>query len=322
MGAAGVVVAELVRNGFVEGRHHGSVVALDGDGAVAWSVGAADAPMFPRSCLKPLQLVAMLRSGLPLEGELLALATASHSGEPFHVDGVRRILQTAQVPEEALQTPPDLPSDQVAAHAVLRAGGEASPLTMNCSGKHAAMLATCAVNGWDTATYLDPVHPLQQAVRRTVEELTGVEVTTVAVDGCGAPLLSTTLVGLARAFGRLARASSGPEHAVARAVRSYPEWVSGTRRDECDLLQAVPGLVAKAGAEGCYAVALPDGRAVALKVEDGADRARRVVMDAALRRLGLPGPDGDEALFTAAGRVPVLGGGAPVGEVRAVLDPR
>ncbi len=314
-----VPVAEVVRSGLVEGRHHGTVVALTADGTVDWSVGAPDEPMFPRSCVKPLQAVAMLRAGLALDREALALASASHSGEPFHLDGVRRILGDAGLSEEALRTPPDLPLDDVAAHAVLRAGGDRSAIAMNCSGKHAAMLATCVVNGWDTDSYLDPAHPLQARIRETLAELTGVPITVTAVDGCGAPLFATTVTGLARAFHRLAVATEGPEHRVARAIRSYPEWVSGTRRDECDLVQAVPGLIAKAGAEGCYAVALADGRAVAVKIEDGAPRARRVVMAAALRRLGVPGEGDDAALFEAAGSVVLYGGGQPVGSVRGLL---
>jgi L-asparaginase II len=318
-GPAHVPVAEVVRGGLVEGRHHGTVAALTGQGEVDWSLGAPDEPMYPRSCVKPLQAVAMLRCGLDLDREALALASASHSGEPFHLDGVRRILGDAGLSEEVLRTPPDLPLDDVAAQAVLRAGGDRSSVAMNCSGKHAAMLATCVVNGWDTGSYLDPAHPLQTRVRETVEELTGVPIDVTAVDGCGAPLFATTVTGLARAFHRLAVATDGPEHRVARAIRSYPEWVSGTRRDECDLVQAVPGLIAKAGAEGCYAVALADGRAVALKIEDGAPRARRVVMAAALRRLGVPRAGDDPALFEAAGTVVLHGGGAPVGSVRAVL---
>jgi L-asparaginase II len=318
--ASSVPVAEVVRNGFVEGRHHGSVVAVDPVGSPTWSVGATDAPMLPRSCVKPLQAVAMVRAGLPLRGELLALASASHSGEPFHLDGVRRVLAGVGLTEDALQTPPDLPLDDVERQRVLAAGGGPTSLAMNCSGKHAAMLATCVANGWDATTYLAPEHPLQRVVAATVEELTGVAIDVTAVDGCGAPLFSTTLIGLARAFSRLATSDEPAVHAVAQAIRDHPEWVSGTRRDEAALLGAVPGAVGKAGAEACYAVALPDGRAVALKVEDGGARARPVVMAAALQRLGVlvePGVDADAVLAT--GRLDLLGGGRPVGSVRAVL---
>lgn len=315
-----VVVAELVRSGFVEGRHHGSVVALDGAGDVDWAVGAVDVPVLPRSCNKPVQALAMVRLGLDLPPELLALACASHAGEPFHLDGVRRILALADLPETALQTPPDLPFDPEERDAALRAGGGRTPLQMNCSGKHAAMLLTCVLRGWDTTTYLDPEHPLQRAIHDTFEDLAGEPVTATGVDGCGAPVLSTTLTGLARAFRRLAIAVDGPERAVADAIRAHPEWVSGTRRDERALLTAIPGAIGKMGAEACYAVALPDGRAFALKVDDGGDRARPVLMAAALRRSGVdtePGVDGDAVRRT--GRAPILGGGREVGEIRAVL---
>jgi L-asparaginase II len=314
-----VVVAELVRSGFVEGHHYGSVVALDRDGAVEWSVGSVDQPILPRSSNKPLQALAMVRLGLELPSELLALACASHSGEPFHLDGVRRILAGVGLTEDALQTPPDYPLEEVVRDAVVAAGGQRTRLQMNCSGKHAAMLATCVVNGWDTDTYLDPEHPLQQATRATFEELTG-EAAVVAVDGCGAPLLSTSLTGLARAFSALAVAEDGPERRVADAIRQHPAWVSGTRRDECTLLTAIPGAIGKMGAESCFALALDDGRAIALKVDDGAMRAWPVVLVAALRRSGVdrePGVDGDAVRRV--GEAPLLGGGDRVGEIRAVL---
>jgi L-asparaginase II len=315
-----VVVAEVVRSGFVEGHHYGSVVALSGDGAAGWSVGDGTSPVLPRSCNKPLQAVGMVRLGLDLPTELLALAAASHSGEPFHLDGVRRILDLAGLDEDALQTPPDYPIDDEAKTAAIRAGQEPSSLAMNCSGKHAAMLLTCVTNGWDTATYRSPDHPLQRGIAETFAELTGEPVAVTAVDGCGAPLLSTSLTGLARGFRALAVATDGPERSVADAIRAYPEFVSGTRRDERRLLEAIPGAIAKAGAEACYAVALPDGRAWALKIDDGGGRARPVVMAEALRRSGVPAEDGiDAAALDDTGRVPVLGAGEPVGEVRAAF---
>jgi L-asparaginase II len=313
------VLAEVVRSGFVEGRHRGSAVALGADGEVAEAVGETTAPILPRSCNKPLQAVGMLRAGLDLEGELLALACASHSGEPFHIDGVRRILDAAGLPAEALQTPSDYPLDDDARDAVIRAGGGPEPILMNCSGKHAAMLLTCVRNDWPTEGYRDPAHPLQQAIASTFADLTGEPVAHVAVDGCGAPLLGTSLTGLARAFARLATATEGAEHRVAEAIRRHPAYVSGTRRDEHALLAAIPGAIAKAGAEGCYAVALADGRAAALKVDDGGVRARPVVMAALLRRLGWDaGPGVDTEAVRRTGRAPVLGGGVEVGEVRAV----
>jgi L-asparaginase II len=317
---APVVVAEIVRSGFVEGHHYGSVVALEADGRVAWSVGDVESPVLPRSCNKPLQAVGMLRAGLDLDGELLALAAASHSGEAFHLEGARRILASAGLDESVLQTPPDYPIDDQAREEYIRAGGQKSRLAMNCSGKHAAMLATCVANGWDTATYLDPEHPLQVAIAETFADLTGEKVEVVAVDGCGAPLLSTSLGGLARAFRSLALATSGPEKRVADAIRTHPEFTSGSRRDEATLLRAIPGAIGKAGAESCYAVALADGRAVALKTDDGAPRVRPVLMAAALERLGVTRDDDVDAdAIRRTGVVELLGGGRPVGEIRATL---
>jgi L-asparaginase II len=314
------VVAEIVRSGFVEGHHYGSLVALDADGSVGWSVGDVTSPILPRSCNKPLQAVGMLRAGLDLDPELLALASSSHSGEEVHLDGVRRILAGAGLGESALQTPEDLPLDDEAREQWLREGRKRSSIAMNCSGKHAAMLATCVANGWDTATYRDPDHPLQVAIAETFSELTGERVAVTAVDGCGAPLLSASLSGLARAFRTLATATDGPEQRTACAIRAHPELVSGTRRDEAALLNAIPGAIGKAGAESCYAVALADGRAVALKTDDGAARVRPVLMAAALDRLGVLSEDGVDAdAVRRTGVVELLGGGRPVGAIRAVI---
>jgi len=316
---APVVVAEIVRSGFLEGHHYGSWVAIAADGSVLASAGDVDGPMLPRSCNKPLQALGMVEAGLALEGELLALACASHSGEPFHIEGVRRILASAGLSEDALQTPPDYPLDDATREQLLRDGGSKASILMNCSGKHSAMLATCVANEWPIATYLSMDHPLQQAIRTTFERMTG-EAAQVAVDGCGAPLLSTSLSGLARAFSRLATGVSTGSSGVAGAMRAHPEYVSGTQRDELTLLRAIPGAIGKAGAESCYAVALPDGRAFATKTDDGGARARPVVMAALLERLGVtdePGVDGDAVRRT--GRSVLLGGGKPVGEIRAVV---
>ncbi|MEU2739075.1 asparaginase [Streptomyces sp. NPDC007095] len=312
-------VAQLVRGGVVEGVHYGSVVVLAADGGVDLQIGDIEAAFHPRSALKPVQAVAMLRAGLPLDGELLSLAAASHSGEERHLAGTRRILELAGVTEDDLRNVPDLPYDPVVRDAWIREGRLPSRLAQNCSGKHAAMLMTARLNGWSLDDYLDPGHPLQQAVAEIVEDLTGQAIAQVTVDGCGAPLFSVSLHGLARAAARITTAPAGtPEARVADAMREHAEMASGSGRDVAALMRAVPGLLTKDGFEGVQMAALPDGRAVAVKIADGADRARGPVAAAALARAGVA-----PALLAEFGSVPLLGGGAVVGGLRParVLDP-
>ncbi|MFG2352404.1 asparaginase [Streptomyces sp. NPDC048521] len=312
-------VAHLVRGGVVEGIHYGSVVVLGADGQVLFQLGDIEAAFYPRSALKPLQAVAMLRAGLPLDGELLSLAAASHSGEERHLAGTRRLLALAGLTEDDLRNVPDMPFDPAVRDAWVREGRLPSRLAQNCSGKHAAMLWTAKLNGWSLKDYLDPAHPLQQAVAEIVEDLTGQRVAGVTVDGCGAPLFSVSLHGLARALSRITSAAPGtPEARVADAMREHAEMASGSGRDVAALMRAVPGLLAKDGFEGVQVAALPDGRSIAVKIADGANRARVPVAAAALVRAGV-----DPGLLTQFAGEPLLGGGEPVGCVRPVraLDP-
>ncbi|MGW8974979.1 asparaginase [Streptomyces platensis] len=311
--AVSPVLAEVVRSGFVEGRHRGSLVVLAADGSVDWSLGDVTAPVFPRSTNKPMQAAAVLRAGLDLSGERLALAAASHSGEPFHLDLVRTMLAEHGLTADHLQTPADLPLDPEEAEAYLASGRVRDRLTMNCSGKHTAMLAACALNGWPLTTYLDEVHPLQQLVADGVRTASGEDVAHVGTDGCGAPLLSLSLTGLARAFRHFVMAEPGsPERRVADAMRAHPEYVAGTRRPDTWLMQALPGTLSKMGAEAVQALALPDGRALAFKIDDGATRTLGPVLARTLRLMGLDAP-----VLTRLEDAPLLGGGARVGEVRA-----
>jgi L-asparaginase II len=310
--AVNPVLAEVVRSGFVESRHRGAVAALAADGTFAFTAGSANTPVFPRSSNKPLQAAAMVRAGLPLDGELLALAAASHSGEDFHAKGVHDILDLAGLTDADLQCPPALPADEPTARRLIRTLDDApeSRVRNNCSGKHAAMLVTCIANDWPTQTYRDPAHPLQAHIRMVVEELAREPVAAIGVDGCGAPLFALTLGGLARAFRALVLAEPGtPERKVADAMRKFPAWTSGTLRDENRLMTDVPGLLLKGGAEGVGAFALPDGSAAALKIEDGNPRARTPVTVAILAQLGAQ-PPAELATTT------VRGGGDPVGEIR------
>lgn len=309
------VLAEVVRSGFVEGHHRGSLVLLGADGSVELAVGDPSAPVFPRSSNKPMQAAAVLRAGLDLAGERLALAAASHSGEDFHLDLVRKMLAEFSLSADELRTPPDLPLDPVAAETYLATGHVRDRVTMNCSGKHTAMLAACELNGWDRATYLDPGHPLQRLVHSVVEEAAGEEVAAVGTDGCGAPLMAISLTGLARAFRHFVLAAPGTaERRVADAMRAHPEYVAGTRRPDTWLMREVPGTLSKMGAEAVQAVALEDGRALAFKIDDGAGRALGPVLARSLRLMGVDAPVLDRI-----GHMPLLGGGDEVGEVRAAF---
>jgi len=307
------VLAEVIRSGFVESRHRGAIAALAADGTFAFTAGSANTPISPRSSNKPLQATAMLTAGLPLDGELLALAAASHSGEDFHVQGVHDILDFAGLTDRDLQCPTSLPLDEPTARRLIRESDTPeSRVRMNCSGKHAAMLVTCIANDWPTETYRDPGHPLQRHIRKTIEELAREPVAAVGVDGCGAPLFALTLGGLARAYRALVLAEPGTAgRKVADAMRKFPEWTSGTTRDENRLMASIPGLLLKGGAEGVDAFALPDGSAAAVKIEDGNARARTPVTVAILAALGVQPP---AELATSV----VIGGDSPVGEIRPV----
>ena len=313
------VLARVLRGGIVESVHFGYLVILARDGSVLFSIGNPAVSIFARSSLKPLQLLASLRSGFsPHDDAELAVAASSHSGEPMHLAAVRQILANANLYESDLQNTPALPLDNEAAFEWRLSGHGPESLTQNCSGKHAAMLSACAASGWDTEAYLDRDHPLQLAVRKTIAELTeDVNPPSVTVDGCGAPLFSTSLVGLARAFSKLATAASGtPEARIAAALREHPELVGGTGRDVTLAMQAVPGLICKDGAEGVYAGALPNGTAFAFKVLDGSGRPRPAILARVLELAGagqLPGVN--IIALNELGTVPVLGHGQPVGAV-------
>jgi L-asparaginase II len=309
------ILVEVVRSGYVESVHRGRVAITDPNGRLTCSVGAEFASMYPRSAVKPLQAVGMLRAGLDLDGELLALVCASHSGEPMHLAGVRQILDRAGLDETVLQTPPDWPLDEAARIDAIRAGRGEAAIAMNCSGKHAGMIRTAQLRGDDLASYRDPDHPVQLAIVSTIDDLAGEQAGNLAVDGCGAPAYAISLYALARAYGRLALAQDGAEATVAAAIRAHPEFVSGSRRDERELHRAVPGLIGKSGAEATYAVGLPDGRGVAIKISDGTPRARVVAMAGVLQRLGFD----SDALATQAS-APVLGGGTRVGEIRPCAE--
>ncbi len=315
-------IAVATRSGLDESLHYGAGVVLDNsvsrgdsvDQRIPNSSAAVGDPMtvvYPRSCLKPMQAYAMTAVGLDLPLDLLAVACASHSGEAAHLDAVERTLATVGLTVDDLQNTPARPYGAAARDAARRAGIEPSALQQNCSGKHAAMLATCQTNGWPIEHYLDEAHPLQQAISVEICRLGLQDAATMhlGIDGCGAPTHAIPLHGLANAFGWLA----STESAVSRAMQAYPELVGGTGRDVTAWMRAVPGLIAKEGAAGVMAAALPDGRAVAYKIADGSDAARQAVMPEVMRLLGVD-PEMIEHLAQETA-VPVSGGGGPVGRL-------
>jgi len=313
------ILAQVVRSGTVESVHRGTVAVTSPDGRLEQAWGDPTGLIFPRSANKPIQAVGMVTAGLDLPAHQLALACASHSGEDFHQQTALEILHGAGLTEADLLNTPDYPVEERFREAWLRADRPKTSLAQNCSGKHAAMLATAVAGGWPTDTYLDPDHPVQQAITGTVERLGGAHVGALAIDGCGAPLHGIPLQSLARAFGRIAAAPTAapesPEARVALAMRAHPEHVGGTGRQVTALMREVGGLVAKDGAESVYAVGLADGRGIAVKIADGHTRAKSIVLSAVLRRLGV----GTPTLYAALEDAPVLGHGRPVGAIEATL---
>ena len=312
-----VELVEVVRSGFRECVHRGSLVVLAPDGDPVVDLGETHTPIYPRSTNKPLQSVALLRNGFePVDDAELAIATASHEGESQHLELVRRLLDRHGLREDQLQCPAALPANDLARAAALTSGGARErKIYMNCSGKHAAMLATCAINGWPLDSYLEPAHPLQRAVVDTIADLTGEPEADLGIDGCGLPIVPVSLTNLARTFSAFTTAAAGtPQLRVADAVRRNPFTVSGTGMEDLLLMNAVPGLLCKAGADGVMSGALADGSAFAFKIDDGHDRARLPLAAAVLHRMGVEWDD-DQVQFASQ---PVFGGAARVGVIRAL----
>lgn len=316
-----VELAVVERSGFVESRHAGAAVVLSPDGDIVARHGNADALILPRSSLKPLQAVACITAGAVLEGEQLALSTASHTGTDRHASVVRDVLTAGGLTEDDLGCPPAWPSDSATRDELVREHGEAARVRMNCSGKHAAMLRACVATGWATDGYLDPAHPLQVHIRDVVERLSGEKVAHTAIDGCGAPVHAMTLTGLARAIHRIGTASDRSPfalHRVAgslvRAVRENPWTIEGPGRPDTIAIEKL-GVFTKGGAEGVMVMVSPNGTTVALKMLDGAPRASTIVAATLLARAGGLS-DGDVATLGDALPLDVLGGGKSVGAIR------
>ena len=277
----GELLAEVVRAGVVESVHNGHLALINSDGTLRASVGDIEAPMYPRSSIKSFQAAAMVRNGLKLSPRQLAIVCASHSGAPEHFEVVDSILSGAGLSVEDLLNTPDVPLGR--AEKAAWGGNAPSRLAQGCSGKHAGMLATCVVNGWDTKTYLDPEHPLQIAIRQEIQTLIGNAVFSTTIDGCGAPLFVISTHNFAIGTHTM-RVSQDPVYQeVVAACLAHPDMVAGKGRLTTTLMNQLPGLFVKDGAEAVELLSLADGRACIFKVSDGSDRAFPAIVKAVLR---------------------------------------
>lgn len=299
-------LAEILRNEMVESAHYGHLVIFDATHNRVFSLGDPAAPIFPRSSIKPIQARAMVKLGLDIEPRLLALVVASHSGSVAHISGVRELLAKFSLDESHLQCALDLPLGEVER----KLWGENPPerIAMNCSGKHAGMLATCVINGWDTSNYREMNHPLQIAIKREIEESSNSKSVNDTYDGCGAPLFAVALQALANAIRSIVESDDDASRAIVAAMSTHPEMVAGNGRLSTQWMRAVPGLIMKEGAEGVHIAGQRGKGVIAFKVIDGSMRAHEVITRSALARIGIT------AQVPAAS---VFGGPLPKVEIRA-----
>ena len=293
--------------------HLGSVAVADADGKLIASTGDPERVSFARSSMKPLQASVSLTF---IEDELpdpeVAVMCASHNGESVHLDAVRSLLRRAGLDVDALRCPPMRPLDEESALAV----PEPRPEYHNCSGKHAGMLLACVRGGFPTDSYLDPEHPLQQAVLSTVTAAAGEEPSAIGVDGCGVPVHALPLGAMATVFARLVSGAVERADVAVAAMRSAPYLVGGRDR-VCTAVMEVADVIVKVGAEGLVCAGLRgEGLGVAIKIEDGNPRALDPAILHALRLLGVT----DDPSLERFARPPVLGGGRPVGNLLPVFD--
>jgi L-asparaginase II len=304
------MIIGLVRSGLVESRHPVSVAVADADGRVVFRDGDdQDTPFFLRSAAKPFQATVSRRRGPSLAPEQLALAAASHGGQPVHAALAQGMLAEVGLEPEHLLCPPDWPASEPAKLRAAAAGlTTPQRLFHNCSGKHAAMLRACVQQGWPLS-YTDPQHPLQREIREQVAAVTGRSPDPVGVDGCGVPTFRGTVAGLAAAFARLA---VDPDLApVADAMARFASLTSDGDRPEAELARWCHAAV-KAGAQGCIGVAWFGGLGFAAKCWTGEGGPAVTAIIRVLRRLGALSDYGADMLEEVA-HPAVLGGGRPVG---------
>lgn len=322
---------EVRRGAIVESRHAVSVAVVDGAGALRASAGDAELLTFARSAIKPIQAVPLIEDGVverfgfaPTE---LALACASHSGEPRHVDLAFAMLRKIGLDEHALACGAHAPMHEPSARALREAGRAPTRIHNNCSGKHAGMLALARAHNWPIAGYHDADHPVQHRMLHEMVRWSEMPPEDIALgtDGCGIVTFALPLASLARAFGGLAaaarRGDAGPA-GIVRAMTLFPEYVAGTDRLCTELMRTAAGRIfAKVGAEGVYCAGIPGAElGIAVKVEDGARRAAEPALLAVLHALGLLSDDEIAALARFAEPVLRNTRGERVGELRAVVE--
>ncbi len=296
---ANPVLVEVLRGALAESAHRGAVAVHDSDGKAVWEIGDTDRPIFPRSAVKAIQALPLVETGAADAygfGEReLALACASHSGEPEHVELARSMLAKAGLDETALECGAHWPSSHDATIALARAGGNPNALHNNCSGKHSGFLCTCRHAGIGHRGYVGAGHKSQEMVREALEAVTGAahREENRGIDGCSIPTYAVPLKSLARGFARMATGIGfAPERACAArrllaACMAEPFLMAGTGRADVSLMQAAPGRIfVKIGAEGVYCAALPElGLGIALKCDDGEGRAAEVMIASVLAKL-------------------------------------
>ncbi len=303
-------LAFLTRGGQVESVHLGHACVVTAGGELLDEIGDSATVVLARSTIKPAQASASMQCGADLSATELAIAAASHTGEVRHQELVSQILDRNGLSPEDLQCPADWPEDEATREQQKRDGVSKTRLAMNCSGKHAAMLAAAQSNGWCVDNYLEVDHPVQRVVMETLSELSGETIETVSIDGCGAPAPALSVRGLATMAARLGRSSP-----VATAMRLHPWAVGGTGQINSTVMEMLPGVIAKGGAEGVFVLGTESGFGVAIKVIDGSPRATTFV---ALHLLGRFGVDVESVL--AATRISILGGGKEVGTLEIGAD--
>ncbi len=302
------ILAKVYRNGTLESIHRGSIVVLDGNGAMLASTGDPDMVTFWRSAAKAFQAIPFVTSGAAatfgFTDKELALACASHSGESFHTKLAAEMLEKGGFTEDALMCGAHAPFDEETAADLIRNGIKPCQLHNNCSGKHAAMLAFAKHIGADTDTYLDPGNPVQGTILETISLFTEVPVNEIktGTDGCSAPNFAVSLTAMAKAYAKLINPPDSFEAAlegaclrIVRVKMKYPEFVGGSVRLDTKVMKALPGrIVCKVGAEGVWTLGVlpckkwPNGLAFALKIDDGNDhRARPAVGIELLRKIGV-----------------------------------